>query len=564
MKRLFFTLLLLLFVCASVFSENNPQIFVETQNLVQLSETELDFGIVFANQTDSLSFWIKNNGSVSFTANSFQTFQSEFFVKINSLTVPAGDSALVYVYCKAKHNLNYYDFLVIENSSLNESLVLPLQAQIQYTGTYYLSTQNLSGTSLKTALFNLVNNHNSLGYDGARLAMFTVIDKVADSVECVYTGRKVHVTTSIPSANPPTSMNTEHTWPQSMGAEGTAKSDLNHLFPTDTDANSQRGNYPFGVVDVNVTWSQGGSKKGTNTTTNSTVFEPRNVHKGDVARGMFYFSIRYDNPNNFIASGNQEATFRNWNVSDPVSTKEINRNNLIANSIYQGKRNPFIDHPEFIERIASFSGNADFPTAPELAVSPASCNFLTVAAGDSSDFLLTVVNSGNANLTLSNFQVNGAFSVVNSFSSVPGYDFRQIKIRFKPTNPLQNYSANLTFQSNDANEGNITVALLGVGGSVEVGERVDFAKDFSLKQNFPNPFNPTTKISYELGSLKNGKLLIFNVRGQNVKEFLIEKPKGSVVWNGTDEKGEQVSSGIYFYQLKTENFSETKKMVLLK
>ncbi|MCC7430441.1 S8 family serine peptidase [bacterium] len=87
---------------------------------------------------------------------------------------------------------------------------------------------------------------------------------------------------------------------------------------------------------------------------------------------------------------------------------------------------------------------------------------------------------------------------------------------------------------------------------------------FKLDQNFPNPFNPTTKISYELQGKGKAKLTIFNVLGEVVREFELEKTKGEVVWNGVDFSGNAVSSGIYFYRLETESFVQSKKMILLK
>ncbi|MCC7429656.1 CotH kinase family protein [bacterium] len=89
-------------------------------------------------------------------------------------------------------------------------------------------------------------------------------------------------------------------------------------------------------------------------------------------------------------------------------------------------------------------------------------------------------------------------------------------------------------------------------------------KNFRLSQNFPNPFNPTTKIAYELKAKGKAKLTIFNVLGEVVKEFSLEKQSGFVEWNGTNFSGKQVSSGIYFYRLQSGDFSETKKMLLLK
>ncbi|MCC7430364.1 T9SS type A sorting domain-containing protein [bacterium] len=91
---------------------------------------------------------------------------------------------------------------------------------------------------------------------------------------------------------------------------------------------------------------------------------------------------------------------------------------------------------------------------------------------------------------------------------------------------------------------------------------------YNLKQNFPNPFNPTTTISYTLAKTNNVRLEVYNTKGELVRALVSENQnEGSHTsnWNGTDFSGKQVSSGIYFYRLETKNgFSEAKKMVLLK
>ncbi len=91
--------------------------------------------------------------------------------------------------------------------------------------------------------------------------------------------------------------------------------------------------------------------------------------------------------------------------------------------------------------------------------------------------------------------------------------------------------------------------------------------EFSLSQNYPNPFNPTTKIEFTIPEKSLTKISIFNVKGRLVKELLNQKMqtgKHSITWNGTDSNGTKVSSGICFYKFQTEEFSQTKKMVLLK
>lgn len=89
-------------------------------------------------------------------------------------------------------------------------------------------------------------------------------------------------------------------------------------------------------------------------------------------------------------------------------------------------------------------------------------------------------------------------------------------------------------------------------------------ENFTLS-NFPNPFNPTTTINYELGTTNFGKLAIFNLLGQKVNEFEITNSKGSVIWNGKNFSGKSVSSGVYLYRLESKfQFSKLHKMVLLK
>lgn len=90
---------------------------------------------------------------------------------------------------------------------------------------------------------------------------------------------------------------------------------------------------------------------------------------------------------------------------------------------------------------------------------------------------------------------------------------------------------------------------------------------FSLSQNYPNPFNPTTNISYALPANAYVRLTIYNILGQKVKTLVNgEEMAGykNVIWDGKNDRGQEVSSGIYFYRIKAGSFTKTAKMSMLK
>lgn len=91
--------------------------------------------------------------------------------------------------------------------------------------------------------------------------------------------------------------------------------------------------------------------------------------------------------------------------------------------------------------------------------------------------------------------------------------------------------------------------------------------DFSLKQNYPNPFNPSTTITFDLSQDANVKISIYDMAGRLIKELVNQTMtvgSKTIVWNGKDEIGNLVNGGVYFYNLQTGDYNQTKKMVLLK
>lgn len=206
----------------------------------------------------------------------------------------------------------------------------------------------LSDDALEAAMRQSNTGRIDLGYGGARDFMFQYqMDNVGaqGEIECVYTGRTAFVTDRR-NAQDQHDYNTEHTWPQSLGATGSAKSDIHHLFITDMQANGRRGSYPFCNV-VSSDWSEGGSKLGTDST-GQTCFEPRDVQKGNTARAMFYFAVTYQ----YDIPANTEATLRAWATQDPVTAADRARNDAVSG--VQMTRNFFVDYPELIDEISDF------------------------------------------------------------------------------------------------------------------------------------------------------------------------------------------------------------------
>lgn len=242
-------------------------------------------------------------------------------------------------------------------------------AQAQIPTGYYDAAAGLSGLPLKTALHNIIKNHTIISYGNLYNAYVSTDNMGNNIVWDIYS--------DIPSGTPPYTFsysvsadqcgsystegdcfNREHTWPQSWFGGSTVESDLFNVYPTDGYVNNRRANYPYGEV-TNATWtSLNGSKVGPCTFPGytSTVFEPIDEYKGDLARNYFYITVRYYTegdswPGSDMTTGTELKPWAlnmmyQWHINDPVSQKEINRNNAVY--LKQHNRNPFIDHPEWV------------------------------------------------------------------------------------------------------------------------------------------------------------------------------------------------------------------------
>jgi hypothetical protein len=111
------------------------------------------------------------------------------------------------------------------------------------------------------------------------------------------------------------------------------------------------------------------------------------------------------------------------------------------------------------------------------------------------------------------------------------------------------------------------IIILGNSPLTAVKDEPKLPTSYSLLQNYPNPFNPSTTISYEIPHNVKVKLLIYDILGRKITTLVdkVQQPGSyKIIWNGKNNFGQSVASGIYFYQLQSEGFNNVKKMILLK
>jgi len=476
---------------------------------VSVSADSILFSQIFISSTDSFSVYIKNQSDRQSDIK-VNNIKSVYSISDTLLSIPSNDSNIVWIKYNPNQNVIDNDLIFITSDDSLVGTVISLSGSGKFGDSYDATTFNKYDSELKTALTTLVNNHTSLGYNLARDKMFMEFDNqrvngqgaTVNTLECVYTGRLAIGYTSRTDAQSPTyNFNTEHTWPQSnFGEAEPMKSDLYHLYPTDVTANSMRANYPFGKVVSNITWQVGGSKLGNNNS-GQIVFEPRDVHKGDVSRSMFYFITRYPVNYGGFFTQVQENVFREWNKFDTVGLIESNRNNAIA--LLQLKRNPYIDHPEFVDRIFSFATSNVRPTFAELNLLPLKVEFDSTLVSTSSSNQIYIANSGSAQLNIDSITISDPrFTSNNNSVAIEAYSFSKIQIEFNPDS-IKNYDATLTVYSNGGIK-NILLTGIGKDNAVNVENKTLSPIAFTLKQNYPNPFNPSTTIRYTMPTITSG------------------------------------------------------------
>ena len=306
----------------------------------------------------------------------------------------------------------------------------------------YYSTATGTGYTLKTQLYNIIKDHTVIDYAGLYVTYQTSdIDNFFEK-----DGSVLDMYSENPAGTDPYNYsiaatqrcgnytnegdcyNREHIIPQSVFNElSPMVSDAHFITPTDGKVNGIRSNYPHSVVVTPSQTTLNGSKLGTSTTAgySGLVFEPIDEFKGDIARMYFYFATRYEN----TVAGYNYAMFNNtsnqvfttaflnqllaWHNQDPVSAREIARNNAIY--ARQNNRNPFIDNPNYVTEIwKAGTVDTEAPTAPtNLVVTETTTNSATLTWTASTD---------NVGVTSYDVYVNGTLktSVTGVTTTITG------------------------------------------------------------------------------------------------------------------------------------------------
>jgi len=246
----------------------------------------------------------------------------------------------------------------------------PIVAQIPLG--YYSTASGLTGDTLKDVLNDIIDGHIEFSYTSSSVDTWDILKKAdkdpanSNNVIGIYSAFSMNGPLEYNSAG---GWSREHVWAKSRGNFGTSRgvgTDLHNLHAEDVSTNSARNNRNFDTATTQYVDGSGNYNGVTPsyTSSNAWVWEPRDEMKGDVARVIFYMSVRYQGENgeldleltdSLLPSSSQlplhgnARTLYNWHLNDTVSLRERARNDTIYK--YQNNRNPFVDHPEYVRDI---------------------------------------------------------------------------------------------------------------------------------------------------------------------------------------------------------------------
>ncbi len=237
---------------------------------------------------------------------------------------------------------------------------------------------------------------------------------------------------------------------------------------------------------------------------------------------------------------------------------------------YMGDLTIYSNDPDSPEYLISISGTCVQP--PVIAANPLEFN-VNLADNQTTEETLTIYNNGGYELSYSIIveEVNREITWLDldhHFNVVDPGQSDDIILTFNAEFlEVGTYLANLVVVHNDPSQDDVVVPVTLTVTSVGTENDVSLAQPM-LGNNYPNPFNPQTTISFATTeSMDNTEITVFNSKGQKVKTLfneILSAGNHSVVWDGRDDAGLAVASGIYLYKMYSGNYSFTRKMILLK
>lgn len=396
---------------------------------IELNSAQINFGLVYYGNADSVLVEITNLTSEELEIQEpvfFDVYNSSpFYVNAYPATLNANETSSFFVVYNPVHNMAHNSEMVVVSN--RGAAAIDLHGDCKYPEAYYDPTYNLFDEVLESAFkVFLASGYNSLSYNAARDQMYMVLDNqkvngqgsVENRITRVYLGTDIVGFSNRSNAQTAFGVDCEHTYPQGFFNKGLPmRTDLHHLYVTDANANSTRSNYAFGKVESNITWQSGGSKRGKDAN-GVIVFEPRDAHKGKAARAILYFLLRYQNYGNHVTS-TYEQTIREWHETFPPDAIDVKRNDDIEG--IQNNRNPFVDYPQFLDRIYNLRAVEDRPEAGYVAVSTQVAEFGDVSATGDEVYNIVLTNYGNETVTIGDLEFTdnstSSFSLDESLST---------------------------------------------------------------------------------------------------------------------------------------------------
>ncbi|KAB2814732.1 endonuclease [Phaeocystidibacter luteus] len=508
---------------------------------LEVYPAQINFGFVTEVAPDSIQITLYNSTRTTFTVDAEKHIlpyaDDAFRLSPSEVSIPPMDSATAYIVFSPNQNLDYEGELILADDGPGGCAILEVEAHGRFSNSYYNSTEGKSEELLKTALNTLLaQGYVTLSYNAARDEMYANLDNVNGDVECVYTGRTA--TFNDRTGANANNFNCEHTFPQGFFSQNQPmRSDIHHLFPTDAGTNSRRSNHPFGIVS-NPSWTGGGSKYG------NSVFEPRDAHKGAAARAMMYFVIRYQDYANFFAP--QESILLQWHEQFPPSAFETGRNNDIY--AVQNNRNPFVDYPQFADRINNFVANSSADVNFDLQLGNDTIFLPISQSGENGVYIFrtAVVNAGNEPIfvdpqAFATTELNYRGASGNPSTLLPG-EVKEIEFTF-PYSPSFTAADGITLEIlTNLPSGNVVIPIIPTPFALSESE--SSRTDFEYAR--PNP--ASTRF----------------ILDERVQNYVLRDIRGRVIDEGVGNEVDLSSfnAGVYLLEYEGKDFSRTERVVV--